>query len=137
MLAAALACNPAGIAIAEGKLSTSTKIFDLMLQYDTLIRGDERKRAVTVGHLLPMKSGINYYESPYEGPPHQRLNTSGGDWAAIALGEPINAAPGDRWQYNSGSVIALAKAVQTATGDRFIDSARQRPFTPLRLTTQY
>src|SRR5687768_7358920 len=88
-----------GIAIAEGKLSTSTKIFDLLPQYDTLIRGDERKRAVTIGHLLQMRSGINFYESPYEGSPLQRLNTSSGDWAAIALGEPMNATPGDRWQY--------------------------------------
>jgi len=126
-----------GIAIAEGKLSTSTKVFDLLPQYDTLIRGDARKRAITVGHLLQMKSGINYYESPYEGSPHQRLNNSGGDWAAIALGEPMNAAPGDLWQYNSGGVIALARVVQAATGERFYDYARQRLFTPLGITTQY
>jgi CubicO group peptidase (beta-lactamase class C family) len=84
-----------------------------------------------------MKSGINYYESPYEGSPHQRLNTSGGDWAAIALGEPMNAVPGERWQYNSGGVIALARVVQTATGARFVDYARERLFTPLGITTQY
>ena len=126
-----------GIAIAEGKLSTGTKVFDLLPQYDSLIRGDERKRAITVGHLLQMKSGINYYESPYEGSPHQRLNASGGDWAAIALGEPMNAAPGALWQYNSGGVIALARVVQTATGERFYDYARQRLFTPLGVTTQY
>ena len=126
-----------GIAVGEGKLSTSTKIFDLLPQYDSLIRGDERKRALTVGHLLQMRSGINYYESPYEGSPHQRLNTSSGDWAAIALGEPMNAAPGALWQYNSGGVIALARAVQVATGERFVDYARQRLFTPLGITTQY
>src|SRR4029434_8486085 len=64
-----------GIAIGEGKLSTSTRIFDLLPQYDTLIRGDDRKRQVTIGHLLEMRSGINYYESPYAGSPHERLNT--------------------------------------------------------------
>jgi CubicO group peptidase (beta-lactamase class C family) len=126
-----------GIAIAEGKLSTSMRVFDLLPQYDSLIRGDERKRAITVGHLLQMKSGINYYESPYEGSPHQRLNASSGDWAAIALGEPMNAAPGTLWQYNSGGVIALARVVQSATGERFYDYARQRLFTPLGITTQY
>ena len=125
-----------GIAIGEGKLSASTKVFDLLPQYDSLIRGDERKRSLTVGHLLQMRSGINYYESPYEGSPHQRLNNSAGDWAAIALGEPMNAAPGALWQYNSGGVIALARAVQAATGERFTDYARQRLFTPLGITTQ-
>ena len=126
-----------GIAVGDGKLSTSTKLFDLLPQYDSLIRGDERKRAITVGHLLQMRSGINYYESPYEGSPHQRLNNSSGDWAAIALGEPMNAAPGDLWQYNSGGVIALGKAVQTATGMPFVTYARERLFAPLGITTQY
>jgi CubicO group peptidase (beta-lactamase class C family) len=125
-----------GIAIDEGKLSTSTKVFEMLPQYDSLIRGDERKRAITVGHLLQMKSGINYYESPYEGSPHQRLNASSGDWAAIALGEPMNAAPGERWQYNSGGVIALARVVQTATGVPFVAYARQKLFAPLGITTQ-
>jgi CubicO group peptidase (beta-lactamase class C family) len=126
-----------GIAIAEGKLSTATRIFDLLPQYDSLVRGDERKRQVTIGHLLEMRSGINFYEQPYTGSPHERLNTSRGDWAAIALGEPMNAAPGQLWQYNSGGVIALARAVQQATGARFYDYARQKLFNPLGITGQY
>lgn len=126
-----------GIAIAEGKLTTASRVFDLMPQYDSLIRGDERKRAVSVGSLLQMRSGINFYEQPYAGSPLERLNTSGGDWVAIALGEPMNGAPGERWQYNSGGVIALGKAVQVATGIRFVQYARERLFTPLGITSQF
>src|SRR5262245_55774271 len=126
-----------GIAIGEGKLSTSTRVFDLLPQYDTLIAGDERKRQVTIGHLLEMRSGINFHESPYPGSPLERLNTSRGDWAAIALGEPMNASPGELWQYNSGGVIALARAVQQATGLPFYLYARQKLFEPLGITTQY
>lgn len=126
-----------GIAINEGALTTATRIFDLLPAYDTLIRGDERKRGVTVGHLLQMRSGINFHESPYAGSPLERLNTSRGDWAALALGEPMNAAPGQLWQYNSGGVIALAAAVRAATGERFNDFARQRLFTPLGITSQF
>ena len=126
-----------GIAIGEGKLATTSRVFDLMPQYDSLIRGDERKRAVTVGHLLQMRAGINYYEQPYSGSPHERLNTSSGDWIAIALGEPMNAAPGEMWQYNSGGVITLGKVVQVATGVRFPQYARDKLFTPLGITTQY
>ena len=126
-----------GIAIGEGKLTTSSRIFDLLPQYDSLIRGDERKRAVTVGHLLQMRSGINYFESPYPGSPHERLNNSPGDWTAIALGEPMNAEPGGLWQYNSGGVIALGKVVEVATGVRFPHYARDKLFTPLGITTQF
>lgn len=125
-----------GIAIGEAKLSTASRVFDLMPRYDSLIRGDERKRAVTVGHLLQMKSGINFHESPYEGSPLQRLNTSSGDWVAIALGEPMNAAPGDLWQYNSGGVIALAAAVQAATNVPFATYAQQKLFQPLGIFTE-
>ena len=125
-----------GIAIGEGKLSTTSRVFDLMPAYDTLIRGDERKRAVTAGHLLQMRSGIDFYESPYPGSPLQRLNESQGDWVAIALGEPMNASPGERWQYNSGGVIALAAAVQAAAGVPFADYARQKLFQPLGITTE-
>jgi CubicO group peptidase (beta-lactamase class C family) len=126
-----------GIAIGEGKLSTTSRVFDIMPAYDTLIRGDERKRAVTIGSLLQMRSGINFYEQPYAGSPLERLNTSRSDWVAIALGEPMNAAPGERWQYNSGGVIVLGKAVQVATGVRFVQYAREKLFTPLGITTQF
>ena len=126
-----------GIAVGEGKLATTSRVFDIMPAYDTLIRGDERKRAVTVGSLLQMRSGIDFYEQPYAGSPLERLNSSRDDWVAIALGEPMNAAPGERWQYNSGGVIALGKAVQVATGVRFVQYAREKLFTPLGITTQF
>ena len=126
----------AGIAIDEGKLATSSLIFDLLPAYDSLVRGDERKRAVTIGHLLQMRSGINFHESPYPGSPLERLNTSRGDWVVHALGEPMNAEPGELWQYNGGGVIAIAKAVQAATGVPFAAYARQKLFAPLGITTE-
>jgi CubicO group peptidase (beta-lactamase class C family) len=126
-----------GIAIDEGRLAASSRIFDVLPAYDSLIRGDERKRTITIGHLLRMESGINYFEQPYPGSPHERLNTSSGDWVVHALGEPMNAAPGDRWQYNSGGVIALARAVQVATGVSFAQYAREKLFAPLGITTQF
>jgi CubicO group peptidase (beta-lactamase class C family) len=126
----------AGIAAGEGKLTTGARIFDVLPQYDSLVRGDERKRAVTIGHLLQMRSGINFHESPYAGSPLQRLNESQGDWVAIALGEPMNAAPGELWQYNGGGVIATAAAVQAATGVPFAEYARQKLFQPIGITTE-
>lgn len=125
-----------GVAIDEGKLTTSSRVFDLLPAYDTLVNGDERKRGVTVGHLLQMRSGINFHESPYVGSPLERLNTSQGDWVVHALGEPMNAAPGALWQYNSGGVIALAKAVQSATGVQFATYARQKLFAPIGVATE-
>jgi CubicO group peptidase (beta-lactamase class C family) len=126
-----------GIAIDDGKLTTSSRVFDLLPAYDSLVRGDDRKRAITVGHLLEMRSGINFHESPYAGSPLERLNMSRGDWVVHALGEPMNAAPGTLWQYNGGGVITLAKVVEAATSMPFVSYARDKLFTPIGITSQF
>ncbi|HSA54317.1 MAG TPA: serine hydrolase [Gemmatimonadaceae bacterium] len=125
-----------GIAVDEGLITESSRILDVLPEYDSLTRGDDRKRQVTIGHLLAMRSGIDFHESPYGGSPLQRLNESTGDWTAIALGEPMNAAPGTRWQYNSGGVIAVAAAVRRASGMPFDAYARQKLFAPIGVTDE-
>jgi CubicO group peptidase (beta-lactamase class C family) len=98
---------------------------------------DPRLPRVTLRHLLQMRSGINFYESPYPGSPLETLNNSRGDWVRIALEQPFNAEPGARWQYNSGGVIALGSAVASATGMAFNVYARERLFGPLGISGQY
>ena len=121
----------AGIAVGDGRLDPAARIFDVLPEYADLAAGDARKAAVRVEHLLAMRSGIDFHESPYEGSPLERLNESSGDWARIALEPPMNAAPGERWQYNSGGVIVVAKAVARATGTPFDWYARERLFAPI------
>jgi len=125
-----------GIAVDDGVLSTDTPILDILPQYRPLAASDSRKARVTIGQLLEMRAGINFYENPYAGSPLEALNTSRGDWVQVALEQPMNAEPGSRWQYNSGGVIALGAAVQRAAGARFYSFARSRLFTPLGITTQ-
>jgi CubicO group peptidase (beta-lactamase class C family) len=125
-----------GIAVDDGALKTDGRIFDVLPRYADLAANDDRKSRVTIGSLLEMRSGINFYESPYPGSPLQRLNDSRDDWVRIALAEPMNAAPGERFQYNSGGVIALAGAVQQATKTSFVDFARTRLFAPIGITTE-
>jgi CubicO group peptidase (beta-lactamase class C family) len=54
----------------------------------------------------------------------------------IALGEPMNADPGTRWQYNSGGPIAIASMVRRATSLDFATFARQNLFIPIGVTSQ-
>ena len=125
-----------GAAVDAGALRLDAPILAVLPQYAAAAAGDERKRRVTVEHLLQMRSGIDFHESPYAGSPLQRLNDSRGDWALAALAEPMNAEPGARWQYNSGGPIALAAAVREATGERFDAFARARLFAPIGVTTE-
>jgi len=125
----------AGTAIDKGLLSADAHVLAVLPQYASLADADARKNDITLTHLLQMRSGINFYESPYEGSPLQRLNTSRDDWARIALAEPMNADPGTRWQYNSGGVIVVGAMIRHAVGD-FYKFARDNLFIPIGVTSQ-
>jgi CubicO group peptidase (beta-lactamase class C family) len=125
----------AGIAADQGKLDVTASIFDVLPTYQDLTLADPRKRNVTVRQLLEMRSGINFYESPYPGSPLERLNNSRDDWVRIALEPPMNANPGELWQYNSGGVIVIAAAVRRLTGVPFHVFARTQLFSRIGVTS--
>ena len=120
-----------GAAVSEGTLRPEDRVLDVLPEYAPLAAGDARKQAVTVRDLLAMRSGIDFHESPYQGSPLQQLNESRDDWVRIVFAQPMNAAPGERWQYNGGGVIVLAAAAERATGVPFDELARTRLFAPL------
>ena len=125
----------AGIAADQGKLDVTASIFDVLPTYQDLTVTDPRKRSVTLRQLLEMRSGINFYEQPYAGSPLERLNNSRDDWVRIALEPPMNANPGELWQYNSGGVIVIAAAVRRLTGVPFHVYARTQLFSRIGVTS--
>lgn len=126
----------AGIAIDQGRLTPNARVLTVLPEYQSLAGLDARKAGITLRHLLEMRSGINFYEAPYEGSPLQRLNTSPDDWARLALAEPMNADPGTLWQYNSGGVIAVGAMIRRAIGGDFYKFARDNLFGPIGVTSQ-
>lgn len=104
-----------GIAIDQGKIpSADSKALSFFPEYTDFKNVDQRKENVTLRNLLRMKPGINFYEDPYEGSPLQQLNNSSGDWLRIIFDQPMNAEPGELWQYNSGGVISLGGVIYNA-----------------------
>ena len=126
----------AGIAVDKGLLAADARVLEVLPEYASLASTDARKGQITLRHLLEMRSGINFYEQPYEGSPLQRLNISSEDWARIALAEPMNANPGTLWQYNSGGVIAVGAMIRRAVGGDFYTFARDNLFIPIGVTSQ-
>jgi CubicO group peptidase (beta-lactamase class C family) len=126
----------AGIAIDKGLLTPNARVLGVLPEYESLANIDARKGEITLRQLLEMRSGINFYENPYEGSPLQRLNTSRDDWVRIALAEPMNANPGTLWQYNSGGVIAVGGIIRRAVGGDFYKFARDNLFIPIGVTSQ-
>jgi CubicO group peptidase (beta-lactamase class C family) len=126
----------AGIAIDKGFMTPSSRVLSVLPEYQSLANSDARKAEITLRHLLEMRSGINFYENPYEGSPLQRLNTSNDDWVRIALAEPMTANPGTLWQYNSGGVIAVGGMIRRVVGGDFYNFARDNLFIPIGVTSQ-
>jgi CubicO group peptidase (beta-lactamase class C family) len=121
-----------GIAIDQGKIAgVSSKWLNFFPEYTDIQNMDDRKRGVTLESLLTMRSGVNFYESPYPGSPLQILNDSRGDWLRIVLDQPMNAAPNELWQYNSGGVISLGGVIYNTTHIAADEFARQYLFEPI------
>jgi CubicO group peptidase (beta-lactamase class C family) len=74
----------------------------------TWVGGDERKRQITIGHLLPMTSGLEPHDNPAALPAAEYLS--------LLLGRRTTDTPGSPWAYASVPVDLLSIALQTHTG---------------------
>jgi len=107
-----------GIAVDSGLFRESDRLVQFFPDY---VPSTGMKSEITVDHLLTMRSGLNFFESPYDGSPMQLLNESKGDWLRIIFDQAMRTPPGDGWEYNSGGIIALG-AVIGATAKEPADS---------------
>lgn len=123
----------AGIAVGDGKLAPSQPVVGFFPDYDPIRNLDDRKRAMRVEDLLTMRTGLDWSEGTYNGSPLQQLNESSGDWVRFVVDWPMREAPGTRWEYVSGGVIALAGIVGRVEGQRVDAFAAERLFEPLQM----
>lgn len=99
---------------------------------------DERKKAVTVQHLLNMTSGLNWDEG-FEGGREQSLRDMGAspDWVKFILDRPMAHVPGETFYYNSGGSHLLSAIVGKLTGKNIADYANERLFGPLGIAPPF
>jgi CubicO group peptidase (beta-lactamase class C family) len=123
-----------GIAIGRGLIRLDEPMTELLGSYTPFANDDARKRAITVRDLLTMRTGLDWVENPYAGSPLERLNTSQSDWLRLVVDWPMRDAPGTRWEYNSGGVVALGGAIGVAAGMNAADFVRQNLLRPIGVT---
>ncbi|HYW05765.1 MAG TPA: serine hydrolase [Longimicrobium sp.] len=100
-----------GIAIAEGKVrGVDQPVSEILPEYFGA-GTDPRKRAITVGQLVSMTSGLQSTSFGGYG-----AWVSSRDWVGNALGRPLEAAPGERMIYSTGSTHILSAVLTRATG---------------------
>lgn len=128
-----IAATVVGIALSQKKIPDVEVPFLSFFKDRNLSRVDPRLHKATLQDLLTMRSGVEWHESDR---PLDETNTTyqlekSEDWIQFTLDQPMDAAPGTKWTYNSGGSQLLSGIIRTATG-RFIDDyATEVLFRPL------
>lgn len=94
-----------GMQIADGKLSLQQSGF--------WPQGDSRAQ-ITVAQLMSMSSGLHYNEGYGDVSDVTRMLYLEPDMAAFTAAQALDAAPGSKWNYSSGTSVLLSRIWQRA-----------------------
>ena len=123
-----------GIAIGRGEIpSTDVAIMPYFDEYEPAV-ADPRRGAITLRHLLMMTAGIDWDESSsaYTDATNSAAAMEASDeWVQFVLDQPMRAAPGEEFEYNSGITVLLAHILLKATGEQADVYAMEHLFGPL------
>ncbi len=94
---------------------------------------DDRKRRMTIRHLLTMSAGLDWNEGlPYSDPNNTGSQMEASrDWVEYTINRPMANEPGSTFAYNSGATQILAHVFRVATGTDIEEYAVRNLFTPL------
>ncbi|WP_280150604.1 serine hydrolase [Piscinibacter sp. XHJ-5] len=121
----------AGIALHQGLLPRLDQPIVELFGDRRIASLDERKKAITVQHLLDMTSGIDWQE-PLSGAPRTAIEMErSADWQQFVLDRPMARAPGEAFDYNSGNSQLLSALVGRVAGRSARGYAEEALFKPL------
>ena len=100
---------------------------------------DDRKKRLTIKHLLTMTAGFDWNESvPYSDPRNDcTLMEASFDWTKYVIDRPMEGEPGERFEYNSGATQLLSYIFRKATGKDLEEYAAEYLFAPLGIQQYY
>lgn len=97
-----------GMQVADGKLS---------LQQKSLWPDQADPRAqITLAQLMAMSSGLRYNEGYGDVSDVTRMLYLEPDMASFTAAQPLEATPGSKWNYSSGTTVLLSRIWQRAAG---------------------
>jgi CubicO group peptidase (beta-lactamase class C family) len=121
------------MAMRDGRIdSTDRRVVDFFADR-TIANLDERKKAITIRHLLDMTSGLEWTEGLGGVPRSFFAMERSPDWQQFVLDQPMAAAPGTIFDYDSGNSHLLSAIVTKVTGKSALDYAREVLFGPLSI----
>lgn len=123
-----------GIAIDKGYIKgIDEQVFEFFPEKQ-FAHMDERKRAITIEHLLTMSHGIRSQDSfvhKWQGL-FEMKNSK--DWVRFILDQPMDAMPGTRFDYSNRSSFLLSAIIHKQTNASTLSFARKHLFEPLGIT---
>lgn len=121
-----------GIAVDRGHIgSVDEAIAPHLPEYAARFAADPRKAALTWADLLTMRSGLECDDWSRKSRGHEDRMYRKRDWVGFWIAQGIVVAPGSRFSYCTGNVIALGKALSHAVGQPLDEFARTALFEPL------
>ncbi len=123
-----------GIAITRGDFKASLDT-PLLHYFDAakVKNVDERKRRITLKHVLTMSSGLAWTEDvAYDDPRNEaNLMEASDDWVQYVIDKPMAKEPGTTFNYTSGGSELLAYVFQKETGQDIEKYGEKYLFGPL------
>ena len=107
-----------GRAVADSqRISPETRVLDALPDYLPVMHDDARKRAMTVGNLMTMASGLACDDNDDASPGNEDVMQSrpaGTDWYRYTLDLPMTSAPGTSAVYCTAGINLLGAIVSRA-----------------------
>lgn len=106
-------------------------------EYFSRIGDANRKKAITLRHLLTMSAGLDWHAAGIKRRDARHSTYQmwdSGDPVGFVLERSVVTEPGKMWYYNSGLTILLGEVVRKAAGMPIDEFARLHLFTPLGIT---
>ncbi|MDI1239261.1 MAG: serine hydrolase [Polaromonas sp.] len=124
-----------GIAIQQGKLAGTERPVLEFFADRTVAHVDDRKKAMTLQHLLDMTSGLDWKEPLTDQRPDSLFEMlRSPNWVQFVLDRPMAQAPGAAFNYSSGNSQLLTAILARQTGMAVPDFAAQQLFRPLGIS---
>jgi len=118
-----------GIAIDKGYIkSVNQPVLGFFIDHK-IAHLDDRKKRLTIEHLLTMRTGLCQNFSDGERQLDDMRETD--DWVQFMLDQPLLTEPGTEFAYCTGGTHLLSAIITQATGMNELEFARQYLFEPL------
>ena len=123
-----------GIAIDKGHIkNVQQPVLDFFSKH-VAKNVDDRKKAITIQHLLTMSSGLDCHDSYNEYWIGLRQLENSSDWVQFVIDLPMAEAPGTHFNYCNGGTFLLSAILQQQTGINALLFAEKYLFGPLGIS---